>query len=225
MTQRAKKKVVVKSFVAGDPYNGLLHSVGELLERARRQSARSINTILTTTYWEIGRRIVEYEQAGEKKAEYGEILLKRLAVDLTSKFGRGFGWRNIFQMRLFYLAYPQILQTLSAISDVSISQTLSGISGIPISPTMSAKLDENAIPQTLSVGSDIFQMPSEKLEIDEKYQTPSGNSDISATPSRKSSLSDLIQAFPLPWSHYVRLLSVGNLEARTFYEAVAIRGG
>ncbi len=193
-----KQKITIP---AGIPeYNSLLDAVNELLEQARRQSARSVNAILTATYWEIGRRIVEYEQAGEKKAEYGEVLLKRLAVDLTSKFGRGFGWRNIFLMRSFYLAYPQILQTLSAISGVPIRQTLSAES--EISPTLSAT-----------------------LEIDKISQTPSGISEKSETLSRKLTLSDLVQAFPLPWSHYVRLLSVNNPEARAFYEVETIRGG
>src|SRR3990167_3142829 len=71
---------------------------------------------MTATYWEIGRRIVEHEQRGVKRAEYGEFLLKELGKDLTARFGRGFGWRNLFQMRGFYLAYPpEKLQTPSAI--------------------------------------------------------------------------------------------------------------
>jgi predicted nuclease of restriction endonuclease-like (RecB) superfamily len=131
MTQRANKKIVVKSFVAGDPYNGLLHSVGELLEQARRLSARSVNTILTTTYWEIGRRIVEFEQHGKGRAGYGEGLLQQLARDLTKNYGRGFSVDNLESMRLFYLAYPE-----QAISD-----TVSRISSSPISETVSRKSD------------------------------------------------------------------------------------
>ena len=101
-------------------YEGLGGEIGVLLEEARRTSARAVNAIMTTTYWEIGRRIVEYEQQGSARAEYGEALLKRLAVDLTSRHGRGFGWRNLFQMRAFYLTYPPAkLQTMSAISEGS----------------------------------------------------------------------------------------------------------
>jgi predicted nuclease of restriction endonuclease-like (RecB) superfamily len=69
---------------------------------------------MTATYWDIGRRIVEFEQGGRRKAEYGEELVKRLSEDLTTKFGRGFGRRNLFQMRAFYLTYPDIVQTVSA---------------------------------------------------------------------------------------------------------------
>ncbi|HTA94598.1 MAG TPA: DUF1016 N-terminal domain-containing protein, partial [Verrucomicrobiae bacterium] len=61
-----------------------------LLAEARRQSARSVNAILTATYWEIGRRIVEFVQQGEARAEYGDEVLERLSGDLKKKFGRGF---------------------------------------------------------------------------------------------------------------------------------------
>jgi len=60
-----------------------------LLAEARRQSARSVNAILTATYWEIGRRIVEFVQRGETRAEYGDEVLERLSSDLTKRFGRG----------------------------------------------------------------------------------------------------------------------------------------
>ena len=201
----AKKKSVSNVLVKAGDYSGLLSSVSELLEQARRTSARTVNAILTGTYWEIGRRIVEFEQAGEKRAEYGEVLLVRLSSDLTARFGRGFGKSNLFQMRAFYLAYSDIIQTLSGKSD---SMTSDGIfqTSPGISPTVSAK-------------SGIRQTPSGEPAIS---QTVSA---ISETPSRKFTVTDLAQAFPLPWSHYVRLLSVSNSEARAFYEAEAIRGG
>ena len=59
-------------------YGGLLTGISDLLDQARRTSARTVNNILTATYWEIGRRIVEYEQGGKARAEYGEELLERL---------------------------------------------------------------------------------------------------------------------------------------------------
>lgn len=122
---------------------------------------------MTATYWEIGRRIVEFEQGGRSRAEYGDELLKRLAADLTAKAGRGFAWRNLYQMRAFFQAYPRILQTVSAKSS------------------------------------------------EQKLQTLSAKSDVATLAAR----------FPLPWSHYVRLLSVENPLARSFYEAEALRGG
>ena len=71
-------------------YDGLLAEVVVLLETARRTAARAVNAVMTATYWEIGRRIVEVEQRGSPHAEYGDVLIKRLAADLTARFGRGF---------------------------------------------------------------------------------------------------------------------------------------
>ena len=145
-----------------------------LLERARRNSARSVNAIMTATYWEVGRRIVEQEQHGEKRAQYGKALLHRLADDLTSRFGKGFSERNLLTMREFYLAWP-------------------------IPQTVSAELSDPGVTEGLQANP----------------QTPSADSGRLGPPS----------PFPLPWSHYVRLLSVNNREARSFYETEALRGG
>lgn len=144
---------------AADTYTTALNDVVDLMQAARRAAARSVNAIMTATYWEIGRRIVELEQGGESRAEYGKQILERLAKDLSDRFGRGFQKTNLFQMRAFYLTYPNI--------------------GQPFSSKM--------------LSSEIFQTLSEK--------------------------------FPLPWSHYVKLLSVKSPEARSFYETEALRGG
>lgn len=86
-----------------------------LLESARRAAARSVNGLMTASYWEIGRRIVEFEQGGQERAARGQQLLQRLSKDLGQRFGRGFSADNLEQMRLFYLAYPpqRISETLS----------------------------------------------------------------------------------------------------------------
>jgi predicted nuclease of restriction endonuclease-like (RecB) superfamily len=152
-------------------YNKIRAGIVELLKTARSSAARNVNTLMTATYWEIGRRIVQSEQAGEKRAEYGELLIKRLAKDLSASFGRGFGPRNLAQMRKFYLAWShgKILQTLSAQS-------------------------------------------STPLPFNEIQRQP-------------QPVQDLTSQFPLPWSAYVRLLSVKSSEARTFYETEAQRSG
>jgi len=106
------KLPIIRSEMSGD-YDQLLTEISELLEQARHSAARSVNSILTATYWEIGRRIVEHEQGGRSRAGYGEELLTRLSKDLTAKYGRGFSSRNIRQMRTFYLGW-EIWQTPSA---------------------------------------------------------------------------------------------------------------
>ncbi|MBL8953431.1 MAG: DUF1016 family protein [Myxococcaceae bacterium] len=128
-------------------YRSTLADVSRLLATARAASARTVNSVMTTTYFLIGKRIVEDEQNGDTRAGYGELLVERLASDLTKKFGRGFSKRNLFLMRAFYVSQSQIVQTPSA------------------------------------------------------------------------------QSFPLPWSHYVRLLPLDSAEARSFYEREALKGG
>lgn len=113
---------------------GEIHSgIVELLEAARRAAVRSVNALMTASYWEIGRRIVEFEQGGTERAGYGEALIQRLADDLTLRFGRGFSKRNLEQMRQFYLSWP-IAQTLSAqFPAQAICQKVSGKPGpLPI---------------------------------------------------------------------------------------------
>ncbi|HCU23619.1 MAG TPA: DUF1016 domain-containing protein, partial [Deltaproteobacteria bacterium] len=87
-------------------YDRFAGGIRTLLTEARKQAARSVNAIMTATYWEIGRRIVEFEQHGKGRAAYGEQLIERLAKDLTKRFGRGFGASQIKMIRQFYLFYP-----------------------------------------------------------------------------------------------------------------------
>jgi predicted nuclease of restriction endonuclease-like (RecB) superfamily len=120
-------------------YPALLKHLSSLLDSARRASARAVNSLMTATYWKIGRRIVEFEQKGERRAEYGAELLERLSADLTRRFGRGFSRQNLQYMRQFYLAFPPdaIRQTVSGESDPNIRQAPSSKSEtvIPISQT------------------------------------------------------------------------------------------
>lgn len=100
---------------SGRDYDGFCGDIVTLLDTARRAAARSVNAVMTATYWDIGRRIVEFEQGGQDRAPYGEGVLKRLSADLSTRFGRGFGVVNLQQMRLFYQTWPsaQIQQTAS----------------------------------------------------------------------------------------------------------------
>ena len=163
----------VRSNELEERYQSIFDDVAKLICSARQSAARSVNAVMTATYWLVGRYIVEFEQEGENRANYGTEIVERLAADLTKQFGRGFSRQNIWQMRLFYQNYPpeQILQTLS------------GESGV---------------------------IPSRSA---------------SANVTSESSLARIAAHFPLPWSAYVRLLSVKNLHAREFYETEALRGG
>lgn len=138
-------------------YQALVGGIADVIDDARRAAARSVNAAMTAAYWLVGRHIVEFEQGGKERADYGAALLQRLAADLVQHLGRGFSRPNLQQMRLFYLAYPphQICQTLSGKSQ--------GLARPPIRQTLSGKFDAHELePQ------------------------------------------DLVAAFPLPWSAYVR---------------------
>jgi predicted nuclease of restriction endonuclease-like (RecB) superfamily len=169
MARSRKKLTKTTKHVALAGYDSLLADVARVVEEARRTAARSVNAVMTTTYWLVGRRIVEQEQQGSPRAGYGEQLLKRLSEDLSKRFGRGFSERNLEQMRAFYIGWP--------------------------------------IPQAAPAKS----LPSPERD---------GNSQ--AAPSKSSSMH---VRFPLPWTHYVRLLAVRNGHARAFYETEDLRGG
>ncbi len=171
-------------------YQSVVVDVSELIAAARRSAARSVNAVMTAAYWLIGRYIVEFEQAGEERANYRAALIERLAVDLTERFGRGFSRQNIWQMRLFYQTYrpERILQTLSGFSP-----------------------GEAGPARILHAASGEYGLSTaESLQAPE----PGGFSLASVAP-----------CFRLPWSAYVRLLSVKNSRARHFYEAEALRAG
>ncbi len=97
-------------------YGGLVERIGDILSHARSRAVSEINKAQVMAYWEIGREIVEFEQKGEVRAEYGAELLNKLSADMIAQFGRGFSGRNLRNMRAFYLNFP-IRQTLSAKSE------------------------------------------------------------------------------------------------------------
>ena len=178
---------VVGADIAVAEYDQFLSEIAHVLDAARRASARSVNAIMTATYWDIGRRMVEFEQGGKVRAGYGQALLERLSGDLTQRFGRGFGVDNLQRFRLFYVAYPP-----------------------------------SAIHATLSRNSDAAQGPAQYAPLPRIFPQENPKDTI---PSQGPSLGGIAQCFPLPWSVYVRLLSVKNKLARNFYETEALRGG
>ena len=172
MAKRKQQKPNQLVTVGGNDYDGFLSGLAVLLEQSRRSVARAVNAVLAATYWEVGRRIVAFEQGGKEKAGYGEAVIDRLAADLTKRFGRGFSRSNLFQIRSFYL------------------------------------------------GWEIVQTPSGLLQSRSQIPAEGGPAAVATAGSLLSA-----DAFPLPWSHYVRLMTVPNLAARRFYEDEAVKGG
>jgi len=88
-------------------YSKLVENIGKLLSAGREKAAQEVNSILVQTYWEIGKYIVEFEQGGNVKAEYGSQLFDRLSTDLTETYGKGFSRSNLLYMRKFYISFQK----------------------------------------------------------------------------------------------------------------------
>ena len=93
-------------------YNSLITTIGEVLAQGKAYVLQTVNQGIVQTYWAIGKHIVEFEQAGNEKAEYGSDMLNRLSDDLTARYGKGFSRANVFYIRKLYMTYPKV-QTLS----------------------------------------------------------------------------------------------------------------
>ncbi|UWY26497.1 PDDEXK nuclease domain-containing protein [Flavobacterium sp. TR2] len=119
----------------------IFQQVAELLQNARQEVLRTVNSTMTITYFEIGRIIVEEEQNGKDRAEYGKQLLKGLSQQLTKEFGKGFSIRNLEQIRQFYMTFSKS-ETLSRILQIQKAQTVSAEFKFQKMESVSAKFDK-----------------------------------------------------------------------------------
>lgn len=100
------KKTIAISAKISATQSQLLRDISQILITARQSIVQTVNNAMVQAYWHVGRLIVEYEQKGESKAEYGAQQLEYLAEKLQADFGKGFDERNLRNMRRFYLTYP-----------------------------------------------------------------------------------------------------------------------
>lgn len=177
----------------------LISSIRELIVSARKTVAQGVDLVQVMTNFEIGRRIVEYEQQGEKRAGYGREVLRVLSERLTAEFGSGFSKRNLEYMRRFYLEHRD--------RRLGIAQTVSA----------------------QSTGEGKSQTPSDHLPLrrsrtsraNRKSQTVSGDSGVLPIAQQMQETAP----FRLGWSHYVFLMGVKNTDERRFYEIEAVEQG
>jgi len=85
--------------------NNYINEVKEILKNARQKAYNTINSVMVEAYWKIGRRIVEEEQSGRERAEYGKEILQNLSKELTEEFGKGYSYRTLREIRQFYLMF------------------------------------------------------------------------------------------------------------------------
>ena len=97
----------MNNILSQQPYDTLIATIASTYDQGRLRAVQAVNVQLLETYWQIGQHIVEFEQGGSSKADYGKSLIKQLSTDLTLRFGKGFSRSNLIRIRQFYLLYPK----------------------------------------------------------------------------------------------------------------------
>ena len=188
----------VKSKIPVAKKDALFDRIVTILDQARGNVVRAVNTNMVLAYWMIGREIVQDLQAGEERAEYGKQLLSDLSTRLTMRFGNGFSVPNLQNFRKFYLAYPTRVAMDSKIQYPPSTKFMEGQIQYPAG----TKSSEMAIPS-----------PTGRELIKHKKSYPVGNQSLQGFSPQ------------LSWSHYRALMRVENLNTRDFYEREAVEGG
>ena len=98
----------MKSELTQTTENSFINDVKKIVEQGRAVAYSGVNAVMIDTYWHIGRRIVEQEQKGNERAEYGTQLIEMLSKELTIAYGKGFGTRNLWLFRQFYLTFSDL---------------------------------------------------------------------------------------------------------------------
>jgi hypothetical protein len=199
----AVRKRTVRARSKSDSLLSLIAEVRHLIQSARRGVATVVDTFQVMTNFEIGRRIVEHEQKGEKRAAYGAELLKALSSRLTEEFGKGFSVSSLQLMRKFFLENQFRIQqqpTVKLVASEIGQQATDQLALTEKCQQASGKLDS----------FQILQQPTEKLK----------DGGIQQQPAAKSQ-----NPFTLSWTHYVLLLTIKDPGERSFYEIEATSGG
>jgi predicted nuclease of restriction endonuclease-like (RecB) superfamily len=194
-TAAEKRTAVAKA--KPDGLAPLIAEVRQLIQSARRGASSVIDTFQVLTNFEIGRRIVEHEQKGEKRAGYGQEMLKALSARLTEEFGRGFSVTNLQLMRKFFIENKNRIQQQPAVKLASsdISRTPSAISAsVQIQQQPAAK---SRSPFTLSWTHYVELLPIKDPDERSFYEIESTNSGWSVPELRRQKASSLYQRLAL----------------------------
>lgn len=186
------------------PATPFFNRIREILESARANVARSVNTTQVISNWLVGREIVEEQQRGKNRADYGKALLKGLSEYLQSEIGRGYSVDNLEWFRTFYITYPSLLEVKKSDAARRISSLCSKILGIP-----------HALRGEFTPATDIQKSDAMRriLPVAQPL-SPDFPHGQSWQPGRLHP--------NLSWTHYRTLLRVDKAEARAFYEIEAI---
>jgi predicted nuclease of restriction endonuclease-like (RecB) superfamily len=192
--------------VSGTKKTPLYERIRQILESARVTAARSVNTAQVVANWLIGREIVEEEQRGSNRAEYGQQLILQLSEQLKRDFGSGYSAQSLFYMRQFYQSYASL---------VPASKILHAVRGKSIESSAKEKL------HALRGKSDIADIPD---ALPWKLTVPAVHSVLERCYAPRGESWQPGQIHPnLSWTHYRTLLRVDKTGARAFYEIEAVR--
>jgi predicted nuclease of restriction endonuclease-like (RecB) superfamily len=192
--------------------NTLFDRVASILEQARGNVVRAVNTNMVLAYWLIGREIVQELQGGKGRAEYGKQVVEDLSARLTERYGQGFSSTTLQYFRKFYLAYPDRCSSIPRPLGV---ESVASLFTQNISRPMGVKSSAGGIPY-----------PAGRKSSDASMLSPAGRALAAQQKSYPLGI-ELTQGFSpqLTWSHYRALMRVENREARDFYEREAVAGG
>lgn len=203
MSKQSKKSRSKRNSTPAGP-RPVYDRIREILESARLNIARSVNTTQVVANWLIGREIVEEEQQGKDRAQYGQELMRELSQQLTVDFGRGYSVDSLFWFRRFYLGYPSLIEKkFDALRQISQSLGIASEGG----KTSKKSADSRQMSTTPSFG-EIAYAPRKELSGD------SGSADSWQPGTLSPNLS---------WTHYRTLLRVDSPDIRAFYEIESIK--
>ena len=174
----------------------LFDAISHLIDESRRQVAKAVNTAMVYTYYSVGQYIVEFEQGGKVRAAYGKEVLKRLSARLTEKYGKGWSEDNLENCRNLFLNYSITEPVVRKLNQETISEpVVRKLNQETISEPVVRKLNQETISEPVVRKSD---------------------QEINSEPVARNT-----HTFLLPWTHYLILMRVKNLQARKFYEIEA----
>lgn len=189
--------------------NHLFKQIVGLIETAQGKVATTANLAMVYTYFEIGRMIVDEEQRGKKRAQYGQAILQELSRRLTEQFGDGYSYANLRNMRQFYLLYDEPIMTPCKVIETKI-ETKTESARQCLADSKPAKKSRNAARNPRKSSS--TESDRHCLAISNNHKNHAIITPILSTPPRQ---------FCLSWSHYLQIMRLENSSARKFYEIEA----
>ena len=189
MSKQPVKKATKKAVTAPGK-NSFFEDVRHILAEARRLSYAVINFVMVEAYWKIGRRIVEEEQAGSERAEYGSYLIRELSRQLGDEFGKGFSVANLKNFKQFYLTFPDHEKSYAVRSQLEDSEK-----GYAVRSQLPDSEKLYAVRRELEDSEKSYTLCSELADTEKPYAL------------RRE----------LSWTHYRLIMRVENPAARAFY--------